>query len=187
MPTHETFTCPPIRSFVMQYLKNSKVSVDPFARNFPGCTYTNDLNPNTQAQYHMDARSFLEMLVKQGVRADLVVFDPPYSPQQIKEHYRIAGVKFSQEDAQRSHAWTAEKNLINQILPLNGHVLCFDWNTMGMGKNRGYSIKQILIVCHGAGHNDTLCMAERRTSEQMGLFPFNKRIETDEKDVHRSS
>lgn len=31
-----------------------------------------------------------------------------------------------------------------------------------MGKKRGYTIEEILLVCHGPGHNDTICMAESK-------------------------
>ncbi|HUT43909.1 MAG TPA: hypothetical protein VMW95_06190, partial [Desulfobacterales bacterium] len=79
MANKETFKCSPIKPFVEQYLNQSKISIDPFARNCQQCTYTNDLNPKTNAQYHMKAEQFLQMLVDQEVKADLVVFDPPYS------------------------------------------------------------------------------------------------------------
>lgn len=68
MPTSDTFDCKPIGDFVRQYLKG--VSVDPFARNKRWATHTNDLNPETAAEYHMDAKDFLEMLAAKGVKAD---------------------------------------------------------------------------------------------------------------------
>jgi hypothetical protein len=52
-------------------------------------------------------------------------------------------------------------------------VLSFGWNSMGMGKKRGYAITEGLMVCHGVGHNDTLCMAETRIAEQMDLITPN--------------
>ena len=58
MPTSDTFDCKPIGEFVRQYLKG--VSVDPFARNKRWATHTNDLNPDTRAEHHMDAESFHE-------------------------------------------------------------------------------------------------------------------------------
>lgn len=57
MPNSETFSIKPIGNFVKKYL--SGVSVDPFARNKNWFTYTNDLNPNTSAMFHMDAENFL--------------------------------------------------------------------------------------------------------------------------------
>jgi hypothetical protein len=48
------------------------------------------------------------------------------------------------------------------VLLDNGIVLSFGWNTVGMGKKRGFEILEIMLVCHGGAHNDTICMAERR-------------------------
>jgi hypothetical protein len=172
MPNKDTFQCPPIRSFVMKYLRESKVSVDPFACNFQGCTYTNDLNPNTAAQYHMDARDFLSMLVDKQIRADFVVFDPPYNPSQAKQLYEEIGLNLPARVGRAAGVWAEEKTLAAHILTYDGIFLWFGWNTNGMGKKRGFSIQEILLVAHGRGHNDTICMAERRTSEQQCLLPY---------------
>ncbi len=186
-PESETFRCPPIRSFVDYYLRQSKISVDPFARNFQECTYTNDLNPNTQAQYHMTAIEFLEMIRDKGIEPDLVVFDPPYSITQLKECYQGIGIEFTQKDAQ-SLAYKDELFLINQIVPIRGVVLTFGWSSTGLGKRAGYLIEEILLVSHGRRQHDTICMAERRTSEQLTLFTHNQSLEPDgQKDGHRSA
>ena len=169
MPTPYTFDCPPIGAFVKKYLQQSRFSIDPFAGNKRWATITNDLNPKYDTDYHMDARDFLEMLVERGVKADLVIFDPPYSPTQVKEHYEGIGLKFGQEEAWRTHAWTTEKELVDRILVPGGVFLHFGWNTVGMGKNRHYVIEEILLVCHGPGHNDTICMAERKKGHQVRM------------------
>ena len=62
MPTKDTFDCAPIGDFVWRHLDKDYISVDPFARNKSWAHYTNDLNPDTSAQHHMDARDFLQML-----------------------------------------------------------------------------------------------------------------------------
>ena len=47
-----------------------------------------------------------------------------------------------------------------EILKKNGWVMCFGWNTNGLGKNRGFEMTEILIVAHGGSKNDTLCTLE---------------------------
>jgi len=171
MPSANTFDVPPIRDFVRRYLPVSScaVSIDPFARNKGWATYTNDLNPNTAAEYHMDVLEFLGEMVRFGVRADVAIFDPPYSPRQIKECYDSIGLKMKAQDAMRTN-WQAERNLIDKILKPNGYCLSFGWNTNGMGRKRHYEIVEILIVAHGMGHNDTLCTAEQKPPyEQISL------------------
>ena len=100
MPNSDTFSVKPIGDFVRRYLTASKVSVDPFARNNCWATYTNDLNPGTAAASHSDAEDFLRGLAAQGVKADLVIFDPPYSPRQISECYKSVGLHVGMKETQ---------------------------------------------------------------------------------------
>jgi len=159
MPNSETFSVPAIGNFVRRYLDHSKESVDCFARNKRWAKWTNDLNPKTAAEYHMDVMDFLRMLRAKGVKADCVIFDPPYSPRQVKECYEAIGENCKQWMIQRQCGWTKERKLIREILAPGGVVLSFGWNTVGMGK--GFALEEILLVCHGGGHNDTICIAER--------------------------
>jgi len=170
MPNKNTFDIQPIKIFVEKYLSRSKISIDPFARDKRWATHTNDLNPNTKAEYHLDVLDFLKVLQENEVRADLVIFDPPYSLRQIKECYEGIGLDLTQKDTQRLAGWAPEKTLMDSTLPVGGTVLSFGWNTVGMGINRCYSIEEILLVCHGGGHNDTICMAEVKVAEQLKLF-----------------
>ena len=152
-------------------MRNSDLSIDPFARNCSIATFTNDLNPETNAIYHLDSVEFLKEMKRQGIRPDRVLFDPPYSPRQIKECYNGFGLeKIGAKEACRSCGWTAEKNLIAEIIKPGGIVLHFGWTSQGMGLGRGFSIIDILLVCHGAGRNDTICIAERNNGKQRKLF-----------------
>jgi len=170
MPNKNTFECQPIGAFVDYYLQRSNVSVDPFARNFQGCTYTNDLNQNTKAEYHMDALEFLVMLKDKGVVADLIIFDPPYSPRQLKECYDNCGIKMKQFDAFLPNHWKDAKDIIQEITKVGSIFLWFGWSTSGMGMSRNFYIEEILLVNHGVSHNDTICMAEVKTAEQLKMF-----------------
>jgi Predicted SAM-dependent methyltransferases len=170
-PSSDTFDVPPIAGFVQKYLLKSKVSVDPFARNKRWATYTNDLNPDTAAQEHMDAESFLDHLSTEGIQADLVIFDPPYSPRQIAECYQQVGKEVKMEDTQNCVLYSRVRSKIPSVLSDNGVVLSFGWNSNGMGKQHGFEIIEILLVAHGAAHNDTICMAERRKPKELELWP----------------
>jgi hypothetical protein len=171
MASANTFDVPPIGGFVKRYLDRSDVSIDPFARNKRWATYTNDLNPNTAAECHMEAADFLRKLKADGVQADLVIFDPPYNASQAKECYESIGLKNTLKNAQSGGAWAEEKNIAAELLTEKGVFLWFGWNTCGMGKGREFKIAEILIVSHGRGKNDTLCMAETRAPQHPELFP----------------
>jgi len=169
MPNAETFSILPIESLVRRYLANSRLSLDPFARNKRWATWTNDLNPNTEAEYHLDSLDFLALVRERGVQADLVLFDPPYSPRQIKEMYDSIGLTMGAEEALRTN-WQKERSIIHKILVMGGIVISCGWNSVGMGKERGYEFIEGILVCHGMGHNDTIVTVERKAAFQPGLL-----------------
>ncbi|MBA7646932.1 hypothetical protein ES703_54700 [subsurface metagenome] len=171
MPSRNTFDILPIFNFVQKHLLSSEISVDPFARDKRWATYTNDLNPKTKAEYHLDVLDFLKILIAKKIQADLILFDPPYSLRQIKECYEGIGRKYTSNDGWKPNRWKEEKDLIDRILLPGSIVLSFGWSSNGMGKKRHYEILEILLVCHGAGHNDTICLAEKKIkSKQIELF-----------------
>lgn len=162
MPNHDTFSVKPIGDFVQRYLADSKVSVDPFARNKRWATHTNDLSPDTSAEHHMDAEAFCAMLAERGVKADLVLFDPPYSPRQISECYKAIGLEVGMKTTQSALLYQRVRDAVAKIVAPGGIVLSFGWNSVGMGKRHGYEQIEIMLCCHGGAHNDTICIAERK-------------------------
>jgi len=162
MPNHDTFSVKPIGDFVKKYLAQSKISVDPFARNKDWATYTNDLNPETTAIYHLDAEQFLKELSAQSIQADLVLFDPPYSPRQISECYKSIGLEVGMKETQSALLYKRVRDALVPIVEPGGIVLSFGWNTVGMGIKREFELIEVMLCCHGGAHNDTICIAERR-------------------------
>lgn len=167
MPTADTFDCPPIGDLVRKYLHG--VSVDPFARNKRWATYTNDLNPETEAETHMDAVAFLEMLGRAAVKADCVLLDTPYSPRQISECYKAAGIKPGMKDTQNAAFYSRVRTATRRLCKLGTTVLSFGWNSAGMGF--GFETAEILLVAHGGAHNDTICVIDVCREEQLELAP----------------
>lgn len=170
MPDADTFNVAPIGGLVRWHLSLSKVSVDPFARNKRWATYTNDLNPDTAAECHMEALEFLTMLLKRGVQADLVIFDPPYSARQVMECYNAVGRSVTMQDTQ-GKSWSDWKAAIAPLCAPNALVISCGWNTNAMGLQHGFRIEEILLVAHGGVHNDTIVTVERKAeSAQNELF-----------------
>lgn len=170
MPNADTFSIPPIGDFVKSYLIHSTVSIDPFSRNKRWATHTNDLNPETAAEHHLDAEEFLTTLNTKNVKADLLIFDPPYSPRQLKECYDGIGRKMQMEDGQTSRLRAIWRNAAIPLLKPEAIVLSFGWNSVGFGRSLGFEIIEILLVCHGGDHNDTICVAERKIAQPPTLF-----------------
>lgn len=164
MPNHETFSIKPIGELVQRYLAASETSVDPFARNKRWATFTNDLNPATEADAHMEATEFMWALHRAEVTADLVIIDPPYSPRQVKECYDSIGIKMAQDDALLGKIRKARKEAVDAICVPGGYVITCGWNTVGMGTTLGYELKEVLLVCHGSVHNDTIVTVEQKAA-----------------------
>lgn len=165
MPSADTFDVEPIGLLVRRYLHG--VSVDPFARNKRWATHTNDLNPNTEAEHHMDACSFMETLARDGVVADTIILDPPYSPRQVTEYYADAGIKANAIDTSANFG-TRIRASARLLCARGTTVMTFGWNSCGMGK--GFDGIELLLVAHGGSHNDTICFVEKMTQEQTELF-----------------
>ena len=168
MPNSDTFGVPAIGEFVARHIAGLETVVDPFARNKRLAMWTNDINPSTSAEYHMEARAFLAMLIERGVKADAIIFDPPYSPRQVSECYAEAGLTPTMKDTQTANMKKECRELFRKIVKRGGKVLTFGWNTVGMGP--GWEMEELLLVCHGGDHNDTICIAEVQNTQQGELF-----------------
>lgn len=60
--------------------------------------------------------------------------------------------------------WSDVKDEMARIIKPGGKVICFGWNSMGLGKNRGFEMKRILLVAHGGSKNDTIVTVEIKKS-----------------------
>lgn len=158
----DTCSIPPIREFVKRYIRKAKVVLDPFAGACSLGTITNDLNYTKPSDYHLDALMFLRLMEKEGRRPDAVIFDPPYSPRQVKDCYEGVGIAPELWDIGRTASWRQERTIIRRILKPGGIVMSFGWNSTGMGAVHGFEMLEVLLVCHGAAHYDTICVAERK-------------------------
>ena len=161
MPNAETFKIKPIAELLRRYIKSTDIVIDPFANGSKIATITNDLNPDYDTDYHVDALDFLKMFADASV--DVVLYDPPYSPRQVSECYKGVGREVAFIDT--SGAWR-RKHLdeIQRILKPGGMVFCFGWNSNGVGKKRGFKMIELLLVAHGGSHNDTICTVEVKTN-----------------------
>jgi len=180
MPSPSTFRIACIRDLLSYYLPldpNSSagselIVVDPFCgvsgNEFATRQYTNDLNPTAATQHHLHAPEFLRMLISQGVRADAVLLDPPYSGKQIEICYKGVGKAVSRTLEENMRLYDECKDLIDRIVKPRGLVITFGWNSRGMGRSRGFFKEAIMTVAHGGAHNDTVVVVERkrRVSQQ---------------------
>lgn len=65
--------------------------------------------------------------------------------------------------------WSEVKNEMARIIRPGGKAICFGWNSMGLGINRGFEMLEILLVPHGGSKNDTIVTVEKRRDENENM------------------
>lgn len=158
MPSGDTFSIKPIKELFNKYNKGG-VIVDPFAKDSKLGTIRNDLNPDCDTEYHMDALEFLKMLPSGS--ADMVIFDPPYSLTQCALLYKSFGREKLEVGVGNAKYWSLCKQNVARILKSGGVCLFCGWNSNAIGKCNGATQEEILLVSHGGIHNDTIVTVER--------------------------
>jgi len=160
MPNRWTFQVQGIREILETYMKEGEVWIDPFAgRNSPA-SIRNDLDPESNAEYHMDALDFLKSL-KTGF-ADGVIYDPPYSVRQASECYQKVGLKHLSAKVTRWDYWRDVKIEVRRIIKVGGLAICCGWSSNGVGDKTRFRMFRVRLIQHGGGHNDTIVTVERR-------------------------
>jgi hypothetical protein len=158
MPNKWTFTIKPIATLLKHYVKDGKNWVDPFAGKNSIAEITNDLNPNMPTKYHKKAIDFVKEVSGMFEGA---LFDPPYSGRQVKECYNELSIDVQRDDTNAFFYWSVKREIAKKI-KTGGIAISFGWNSNGFGKKLGFEIIKILLVPHGASHNDTICVVEKK-------------------------
>lgn len=152
MPNQCTFSIPPIADFINRRLQVSKNSCDPFSADTNLACHRNDIRKSG-----IPSEIWLKQFPSGSM--DLVLYDAPYSPRQLKECYDDMGASLHDT---KSSVWKAWKEEIARITSTGGVVLSFGWQSSGIGKSLGFEIEEIRLVPHGGNHHDTICVAERK-------------------------
>lgn len=111
-----------------------------------------DLNRDMPADYYMDSYEFVLMAKEKEWLYNTVIFDPPYSMRQSREKYN--GIYTSNI--------RKIKTEIPYIIEFGGVFIEYGYSTTGVGRTRGFQLEHICVVNHSGGHNDTLCIIERK-------------------------
>jgi len=157
MPNRETFKIKPISKLLTEEMDG--FWIDPFAGYNSPASITNDLNPATPTTYHLEALDFLKQFSDDSV--DGVLFDPPYSFYELLRCYKGVGKKINKW-GENNAFWSQRKNEVARVVRVGGRAICFGWNTVGIGKTRGFKLERVLLICHGSARNDTLVTVERK-------------------------
>lgn len=156
MPNAWTFSIKPIKELLQEEVSKKLLWCDPYSGKY-GYIYsevTNDLADNG-----IDGVEFLKTFPDDHF--DGVILDPPYSLRQVSEHYKKAGTKVTSWHTSAGNT-AALKNEAARVVKKGGKVICFGWNSVGIGKKRGFKMKRLLLVSHGGSKNDTIVTVEQK-------------------------
>ena len=163
MPSQHTFTIKPIKELLARYVEG--YWIDPFAGDNSPAQCTNDLNPNKPTTHHLEATEFVKQMAE-VFPFDGALFDPPYSLRQIMECYEGIG-KVPDKKWATTKFYTDVKNGLAKVIKPGGLCISFGWNTIGLGKVRGFEIIEVLVISHGRLHNDTLVTVEKKVIQPL--------------------
>lgn len=137
-----TFSVKPIRDWVETQCVGRTLNL------FAGKTKLNidevrcDIDLTMKADYYMDA---LDFLTENTENFDTVLLDPPYSYRKSMEMY----------NGHKSSRFNQLKDLIK-----SKRVITFGYQSVSMGKKRGYTQEEILLMSHGGAIHDTIAVVE---------------------------
>lgn len=144
MPNKRTFQIKPIKKLIDEEKPYRCEWLDPFP--YP---------------YIDDALEHLKPIESDSI--DVVLFDPPYSPRQLKECYDEIGQSWDGTNSLWSQ-WSGE---IARVIKPGGKCIKFGWNTGLIRKD--FRITRYLLVNHGSHHNDTIVTVQVKDHYQKTL------------------
>ena len=157
MPSKNTFEIIPIRDLIHRY--NRENSIDPFANRNKIAKITNDLDPQYDTDFHLDALDFLKTFESESV--EMVLYDPPYSARQVSEVYKKLNRTVNFQTTQASY-WSNQKKEVGRIVKEDGIVITCSWNSGGIGMKYRFEMIEVLLVPHGGWHHDTIVTVEKK-------------------------
>lgn len=163
MPNKWTFTIKPIKKLLADEIEGG-LWCDPFAGEHSPADVKNDLSG--KCEFTMDALEFLK--TRRDKEFDGVLLDPPYSITQARQCYEGRGMELLKVKPTSMEYWGNVKSEIARITKPGGKVICFGWTSMGIGKNRGFIMRRILLVPHGGSKNDTIVTVETKNDTTDG-------------------
>jgi len=142
-----TFSVKPIRDWVESRSKGKVLNL------FAGKTKLNldefrvDQDETMLADWYGDAYEYVKQCKD---KYDTILLDPPYAYRKSIEMY----------NGHKASKLNEIKDMIPNILNKDGIVITFGYQSVSMGKTRGFSQQEILLLSHGGAIHDTIAVIE---------------------------
>lgn len=145
-----TFSIKPIRDWVENRSKGRVCNL------FAGKTKLNldefriDKDKTMLADWYGDAYDYVKQCKE---KYDTILLDPPYAYRKSIEMY----------NGHKASKFNEIKDIIPKLLNKDGIVITFGYQSVSMGKKRGFRQHEILLLSHGGAIHDTIAVVERKT------------------------
>ena len=135
---------------------------DPFARDCRWGTHTNDLNPDTLADEHMDALEWLKAFPDDYF--NVVLFDPPFSASQAERYGKGMSNIYTQGEYLSDVYFECAR-----ILKHGGQFLKLGYNSNRPSPT--LDLKEMWVTCFGGNRNDVIMTLWRKNQQKLPLEP----------------
>lgn len=154
-----TFQYKPARRLVEEHLDGRVLNAcaGKTKLNHDGEIHRNDLNPERDADTHLDVVDLGEHFGPQSF--DTVVFDPPFDQKQAEDKY---------DGLHASDVYTA-LGIFNELVRPGGKVICFGWNSWGMRSFAAFERIETVLLQRGPIHRDFIVTVDQRTSASLAM------------------
>lgn len=123
--------------------------------DYEGEIVRNDLNPEIDADYHLDAVDLADHF---GAGAfDTVIFDPPFDEEQAQAKY----------DGIHAGDVCAARQGFNEIIRPRGRVISFGWNSWGMRSFDAFERVETVLLQRGPLHRDVIVTVDQRVLDSL--------------------
>lgn len=153
-PKRYTFEQPKLKLWCEEWCRGKVLNLFAGKTKLNVDEYRVDMDKNCSADYHGDAYTFVTTT---QMKFDTIIFDPPYNLRKAREKYQGRYIGLA----------TKIKNELPKILNINGRIISFGYDSVGMSRSRGFEKIAICLVCHNGDHNDTICVVEEKKQGEL--------------------
>lgn len=154
-----TFESPKLKHWTETHLEDAERILNPCAGtatlDVDGDVFRVDINPDANADLHIDFRDLPEYVSEQSF--DAIVYDPPYTSHQARSKY---GLELS--DSEFHFYKPATKRILDSLLEPDGVFIQFGYSTHIMPSDLGYTPEHIALFNKLGGQNDYLGVTARK-------------------------
>ena len=146
-----TFSVKPIRDWVESRANGKVLNLFAGKTKLKLDEVRNDQDKTMVADYQLDA---LDFILSYKGRFDTIILDPPDAYRKSMEMY----------NGHRASRFNEVKDNLPKLLKPNGKVITFGYQSVSMGKGRGFDQEEVLLMSHGGAIHDTISTVERKTN-----------------------